>query len=80
MRPLDEEESAIASTLACVRSVQMNVLRQETAREILPWLALLPRLQLLDLGFLMTSANVDERMGFVQEVRAALPADVEIVF
>ncbi|KAJ7878427.1 hypothetical protein B0H13DRAFT_2279073 [Mycena leptocephala] len=67
MRPLDEEESAIASTLACVRSVQMNVLRQETAREILPWLALLPRFQLLDLIFMprtVAQSQIQSTAGF----------------
>ncbi|KAJ7146997.1 hypothetical protein C8R44DRAFT_758562 [Mycena epipterygia] len=78
-QPLDEEERAIASSLECVRSVHMNCLRRETAQNILPWLALLPRLERVDFGFLMATADAEDKARFRWEVAAALPPGVELL-
>ncbi|KAJ6501310.1 hypothetical protein DFH09DRAFT_100157 [Mycena vulgaris] len=77
--PLDDEERTLAASLACVRAVHVNCLRQDTARALLPWLALLPRLQQVDFGFLMVKADADEKAKFVWEVKAALPGGVDVL-
>ncbi|KAJ7434050.1 hypothetical protein B0H11DRAFT_2119601, partial [Mycena galericulata] len=78
-KPMDEEERAIAGSLNCIRSVQIACLRLETAANILPWLALLPRLQSVDLRFLLARVDAVEKTVFISEVMAALPAEVEVL-
>ncbi|KAJ7496458.1 hypothetical protein FB451DRAFT_1359110, partial [Mycena latifolia] len=77
--PLDADERALAASLACVRAVHLQCLQRDAARDMLLWLALLPRLQQVDFAFLKADAGAGEdNASLVREIHAALAPSVEV--
>ncbi|KAF8152762.1 hypothetical protein K438DRAFT_1987773 [Mycena galopus ATCC 62051] len=76
--PLNATERTIAGTLSCVRSVKVTGLQQATARVFLLWLALLPRLVMVDFELAMTATSTEVKAEFMREVRAVLLPRVDI--
>ncbi|KAJ7744589.1 hypothetical protein B0H16DRAFT_1857348 [Mycena metata] len=78
-RPLSDEEHAVASSLAVVRSVRMMIPDSAAqTRDLLSWLALLPQLRVVDFGSFLSHAG-RKKTKFTEEAREALPAAVVII-